>query len=110
MPINFTIYPLGRLVRYTVEGTATPDDARGFLDAVLAHRRFQRGFMFLGDRRWATEPDAAYVRTMDQEIRARLALLRPVAGRSSFPRRMRSPRSGRGASYFREAVLRSSRS
>jgi hypothetical protein len=77
MPITFTIYPLGRLVRYTVEGTSTPNDARAFLDSALAHRRFQRGFMFLGDRRWATEPDAAYVRAMDQEIRSRLALLAP---------------------------------
>jgi len=77
MGITFTIYPLGRLVKYAVEGATTPDDARAFLDAATTHRRFKRGFMFLGDRRWAPEPDAAYVRTMDLEIRARLALLTP---------------------------------
>jgi len=77
MAINFTVYPVGRLVRYTVEGTDTPDDTRTFLDAALAHRHFQRGFMFLGDRRWAADPDAAFVRAMDQEVRARLSLLSP---------------------------------
>ena len=53
MGISFTIYPFGRLVRYTVEGTATVDEAGAFLDAALTHPRFERGFMFLGDRRWA---------------------------------------------------------
>jgi hypothetical protein len=77
MGITFTVYPLGRLVRYTVEGSATPDEARAFLDAVVTHSRFERGFMFLGDRRWAAEPDAAYIRAMDQEIRGRLSLLVP---------------------------------
>ena len=77
MGIRFTIYPLGRLVRYTVEGNPTLDDASAFLDAALSHSRFKRGFMFLGDRRWAAEPDAAYIRGMDQQIRARLKLLVP---------------------------------
>src|SRR4029450_7315204 len=77
MGISFTVYPVGRLVRYTVEGIDTPDDARAFLDAALAHRHFERGFMFLGDRRWAADPDAAFVRAMDQEVRTRLALLSP---------------------------------
>ena len=41
------------------------------------HIAVSSGIHVPGDRRWATEPDAAYVRTMDQEIRARLALLAP---------------------------------
>jgi hypothetical protein len=75
--ISFTVYPVGRLVQYTVEGSDTPEDHRAFLDAVLANRHFERGFMFLGDRRWAADPDASYVRTMDQDIRARLPQLTP---------------------------------
>jgi hypothetical protein len=77
MGISFTVYPVGRLVRYTVEGTDTAEDARSFLDAALAHRHFKRGFMFLGDRRWAADPDALFVRALDQEVRARLPQLSP---------------------------------
>ena len=77
MGITFTVYPVGRLVRYSVEGADTPDDHRAFLDAALASRHFERGFMFLGDRRWAVDLDAAYVRMIDQDIRARLAQIAP---------------------------------
>jgi hypothetical protein len=77
MAINFTVYPVGRLVKYTVEGTEKPGETRSFLDAALAHRHFERGFMFLGDRRWAADPDAAFVRAMDDEVRSKLALLAP---------------------------------
>jgi hypothetical protein len=75
--ISFTVYPVGRLVQYTVEGSDTPEDHRAFLDAVLSNRHFERGFMFLGDRRWAADPDASYVRAMDQDVRTRLPQLTP---------------------------------
>ena len=57
MPISFTIDPDARLVVYTVEGNATRAEAIEFLDTVIAHPDFRRGFDFLGDRRdvvWAS--------------------------------------------------------
>jgi hypothetical protein len=77
MTSRFTVYPMGRLVRYTVEGTDTPGDIGKFLDAALSHRHFKRGFMFLCDRRWAADPDITFVRTMDHEVRCRLPLVSP---------------------------------
>ena len=78
MAIHFTIHPSARLVTYAVEGTATHDDAREFLDAVLAHPNFERGFAFLGDRRGPSgEPDMAYVRAVANEVRARASRLAP---------------------------------
>jgi hypothetical protein len=78
MPIRFSIYPIGQLVTYTVEGAATADEVREFLDAVFADRRFRRGFDFLGDIAGdAAEPDAAYTTAVGGEVLARLARLRP---------------------------------
>ena len=51
MPIHFTVDPVARLVVYVVEGNATREEAIEFLDAVLGHSDFCRGFNFLGDRR-----------------------------------------------------------
>jgi hypothetical protein len=76
--IRFKVYPLGRLVRYEVEGPVTPDDARQFLDAVLGHRHFEPGFDFLGQRRGSGgAPDAAYPPAVAREVRARVDLLTP---------------------------------
>src|SRR5262245_25434688 len=77
MPIRFTVHPSARLVTYSVEGTATLDEAREFLDAVVAHPDFRRGFAFLGDRRMASEPDARYVRALADEVQDRAHLLAP---------------------------------
>ena len=78
MAIRFTVHPSARLVTYAVEGTTTRDDAREFLDAVLAHPNFERGFAFLGDRRGPDgEPDMAYVRAVAKEVRARASRLAP---------------------------------
>lgn len=49
MSIRFSIVPAARLVTYTVEGIATDDRIREFLDAVLADPHFRRGFNFLGE-------------------------------------------------------------
>jgi hypothetical protein len=47
--IRFSIVPAARLVTYTVEGIATDDRVREFLDAVLADPHFRRGFNFVGE-------------------------------------------------------------
>ncbi len=63
---------------YTVDGNATSDDARAFLDAVLAHRHFERGFDFLGDRYGdEEEPDTGYLRAIALEVRSRVAQFAP---------------------------------
>lgn len=49
MSICFSIAPAARLVTYTVEGIATADQIREFLDAVLADPDFRRGFNFVGE-------------------------------------------------------------
>jgi hypothetical protein len=61
-----------------VDGVATRDQAREFLDAVLAHPHFERGFAFLGDRRnVASGLDAAYIGAVVDEIRHRAHVLAP---------------------------------
>jgi len=77
MGIRFNVYPMARLVAYTVDETATPEDARTFLDAVLAHRHYQRGFDFLGDRSAGGEPDASYIHAIALEVRNRVDRLAP---------------------------------
>ncbi len=78
MAIRFSVHPSARLVTYEVEGTATRDDAKEFLDAVLAHPNFERGFAFLGDRRGpGSEPDMTYVRAVAKEVQARASRLAP---------------------------------
>ena len=73
MGIPFTVYPLVFLVRYTVEGPVTPDDARRFLDAVLADPHYRRGFDFLGEGRTAGVPDAGYPEVLAYEVWGRAA-------------------------------------
>ena len=77
MPIYFTVDRALRQVAYVVEGDATPDEARAFLDAVLAHPEFRPGFDFLGDRRGVDRaPGTRYVRAAAGEMRARATDLR----------------------------------
>jgi hypothetical protein len=77
MPVHFAIDAAARLVAYAVEGDATPEEAREFLDAVLARPDFERGFYFLGDRRAAALPDAVFVREVAREVRSRAGSLAP---------------------------------
>ena len=51
MPIQFTLDPSKGLVVYAVSGKVSKSHAKDFLDAVLTHPDFRRGFHFLGDRR-----------------------------------------------------------
>lgn len=77
MSIRFAIYPAGRLVTYSVEGSPTAEEAGRFLDAVLAHRRFRRGFDFLGEGAAGAPPDAPFAPAIAREVQARLDLLGP---------------------------------
>jgi hypothetical protein len=71
MPIQFSVYPFGRLVVYTVETVPTPAEAGEFLDAVLAHRKFRREFAFLGETTAGNVPHAAFTTALAQEVLAR---------------------------------------
>jgi hypothetical protein len=75
--ISFTVYPSARLVNYTVEGNPTDDQVREFLDAVMTHRWFRRGFDFLGNSCVEGASDAAYPQALAQEVRARRDRLAP---------------------------------
>jgi hypothetical protein len=78
MGIRFIIYPTARLVAYTVDGNATAEDARTFLDAVVTHRHFERGFDFLGDRFGdEEEPDTTFLRAIALEVRSRVIQFAP---------------------------------
>ena len=78
MPISFTIDPDARLVVYTVEGNATRAEAIEFLDTVIAHPDFRRGFDFLGDRRDVVRgQSSAYVYGITDEINARQESIAP---------------------------------
>jgi hypothetical protein len=78
MGVRFAIDKSARLVAYVVEGDATPGEARAFLDAVLAHPDFERGFDFLGDRREVDRaPTAAYIHSLSHLMNARRVLLGP---------------------------------
>jgi hypothetical protein len=78
MGVRFTIDTSARLVAYVVEGDATLDEARAFLDSVQAHPDFERGFNFLGDRRRVDHaPTTAYIRTLADEVMDRQAALGP---------------------------------
>ncbi len=70
MPIRYNVFPIARLVAYTVDGTTTDEQVREFFGAVLADRRFRRGFHFagIGSGRW---PDAAYPPELAREVLAR---------------------------------------
>ena len=78
MGIRFTIDKSAQLVVYVVEGDATPDEARSFLDAVQAHPDFERDFNFLGDRRGDDRtPGGAYIRSLSHAVSARQEELGP---------------------------------
>jgi hypothetical protein len=77
MPISFTVYRFGRLVTYTVEGVPTAAEVAEFLDAVLAHRYFRRGFAFLGEVIASDIPHAAFTTDFAREIEARALYLAP---------------------------------
>ena len=78
MPVHFVIDPFERLVVYVVEGNATREEAVKFLDAVISHRDFERGFNFLGDRRDVVlGQTSAYVYGVADEVNARKKVLAP---------------------------------
>jgi hypothetical protein len=78
MPIDFTIDPAARLVVYIVEGTASREEAIEFIDTVIAHPEFQRGFNFLGDRRDVVHgPSSGYVYGVTEDINSRRNALSP---------------------------------
>jgi hypothetical protein len=78
MGVRFTIDKSARLVAYVVEGDATLNEARAFLDAVLAHSDFERGFNFLGDRRDVNRaPSATYIHSLSHTMNARRVVLGP---------------------------------
>jgi hypothetical protein len=78
MGISFTVYPLARVVAYTVDGGTTANDAREFLDAVVAHRHYRRGFDFLGDPSGAGgELGQSHLRSLALEAIERAADLAP---------------------------------
>lgn len=78
MPIEFTIDPAARLVIYVVEGNATREEAIAFLDTVIAHPDFRRGFNFLGDRRDVVKgPSSGYIYGITEDINIRQKTLAP---------------------------------
>jgi hypothetical protein len=78
MPIHFAIDRQNRLVAYVVEGNATAEEARAFLDAVVAHPRYCYGFDFFGDRRDVAEaPEPVYIYAVAAEVNARARLIGP---------------------------------
>jgi hypothetical protein len=78
MGITFTIYPVARVVAYAVESGTNPSDAREFLDAVVSHRHYRRGFDFLGDPRAAGgDHGQSHIRSLAIEVRDRAADLAP---------------------------------
>jgi hypothetical protein len=78
MPVHFTIDPAARLVVYIVQGNATPEEAVEFLDAVISHPRFERGFNFLGDRRDVVRgPNSGYVYGVTALVNVRKKAIAP---------------------------------
>jgi hypothetical protein len=78
VPISFTIDPAARLVVYIVEGNATREEAIEFVDTVIAHPHFRRGFNFLGDRRDVVKgPSSGYIYGITEDINARKKELAP---------------------------------
>jgi hypothetical protein len=78
MPIHFAIDRQNRLVAYVVEGTATTEEARAFLDAVMRHPHYRYGFDFFGDRRDVdAAPEPNYIFAVAAEVNARAARLAP---------------------------------
>ena len=78
MPISFTVYPIGQLVRYSVQGIPTETEAREFLDAVLADSRFKRGYAFLGESDGTSRLGyAVYSDGLAREVYARANVIGP---------------------------------
>lgn len=77
MPIQFSVYPFGRLVVYTVETVPTSAEAGEFLDAVIGHRKFRREFAFLGEAAAGNVPHAAFTTALAREVLARRNRLAP---------------------------------
>ena len=78
MPISFTVYPIGQLVRYSVQGIPTEVEARAFLDAVLADPRFKRGYAFLGESDGSSRLGyAVYPDGLAREVYARAKVIGP---------------------------------
>jgi hypothetical protein len=78
MGILFRIDAAARLVEYVIEGDATAEEARAFLDAVLDHPEFCRGFNFLGDRRGVGRaPGTRYVQSVAAQVNERCKALAP---------------------------------
>jgi hypothetical protein len=78
MPIHFAIDRQNRLVAYVVEGNATAEEARAFLDAVVAHPHYCYGFDFFGDRREVdSAPEPVYIYAVAAEVNARARLIGP---------------------------------
>ncbi|MCI0702962.1 MAG: hypothetical protein L0241_17940 [Planctomycetia bacterium] len=77
MSIQFSVSPFGRLVFYKVNGVPTPAEARAFLNEVLSHRNFRRGFAFLGESTSSDIPHAAFTTTLAREVLAQANRLAP---------------------------------
>jgi hypothetical protein len=78
VPISFTIYPIGQLVRYSVQGIPTEAEAREFLNAVLANPRFKRGYAFLGESDGTSRLGyAVYPDGLAREVYARARVIGP---------------------------------
>jgi hypothetical protein len=75
--IQFTVYPVARLVTYTVEGLPTDLEASDFIEAVLARRHFKRGFDFLGECQTTDEPGAAYHPALARAVRGSAVAVGP---------------------------------
>lgn len=74
MAINFTVDAPARLARATVSGpeNATLGEFQNFLDALVAHPDFRRGFGVLYDRRAVTTPpDDSFIRAATEAIARR---------------------------------------
>ena len=78
MEIGINIDPSARLVTYALDHLPTPDETRGFFDALLSHPAYGPGYAVLGDcRRLRADPDAASIRAFAREVRNRANELEP---------------------------------
>jgi hypothetical protein len=78
VPIHFAIDPRQRLVIYSVERDATPEEAREFFREVASHPAFRTGFDFLGDRLGVgAAPEPTYIYSVAAEVNARARQLAP---------------------------------
>jgi hypothetical protein len=86
LPIKFTIEPALGLVSYTATGSIRKSDAKEFLDAVLTHPDFRRGFRFIGDRRdMVTARGDEYARAVAALVEANKEQLAPCRWAALVP-------------------------